>query len=83
MLFMTFCDSIPIHINFISAFRIPETVHLTISLSANKKEPAFAGSFGGEGGIRTLEGVTLTGFRDLLFQPLTHLSKQFLYYTYF
>lgn len=29
----------------------------------------------GEGGIRTLEALRLTGFRDLLFRPLTHLSK--------
>ena len=79
---MTFCDGISIHINFISAFRIPETVHRTVSLSAIKK-PLSRFFYGGEGGIRTLEGVTLTGFRDLLFQPLTHLSKQFLYYTYF
>ena len=36
----------------------------------------------GEGGIRTLEALRLTGFRDLLFRPLTHLSQSFycLYY---
>ena len=29
---------------------------------------------GGEGGIRTHDALRHTGFRDLLFQPLTHLS---------
>ena len=31
--------------------------------------------FGGEGGIRTLEGLqTLAGFQDQCIQPLCHLS---------
>ena len=75
---MTFCDGISIYRRWrreVSAFRIPETVHLTISLSANKKEPAFAGSFGGERGIRTLDALLEhTPLAGVRLQPLGHLS---------
>ena len=35
--------------------------------------------YGGEGGIRTLEGLqTLAGFQDQCIQPLCHLSRNYL-----